>query len=214
MPIRFLTALLLMLALQRPASAQESSGDLPTSSPARIFALAAGLADAGRAEKDPLKLLAAANLAKAAGFVAAPRAPEGGAAEPPGYDAEALLGEAVTFGKGDASIAALADDIRARATKGRASNRGYSVAVAKGAAAEWYRGQRFKGGEPAEVVVTALSGAGFDLFVYDDRGNLVCRDLRQQHRGFCGWKPSTDGTFDIKIENRTSSALKYSLTTN
>ena len=214
MPRRPLFALIVTLSLLQHAAAQESSGELPAASPARAFALASALAEAGRAEKDPLKLLAAANLARAAGFVAASRAPDGGATEPPGYEVEALLGEAVALGKGDAGIRTLADDIRSRATKGRASSRGYSVAVAKGAATDWYRGQRFKGGEPAEVVVTALSGAGFDLFIYDDKGNLICRDLRQQHRGFCGWKPSTDGNFDIKIENRTSSALKYSLTTN
>lgn len=197
-----------------PAVAQDSSAPLPTDSPARVLALGTALAEAGRADKDPLKLILAADLIKASRATALSRVPDGGAADGGTYAFEALLAEAITAAKDDARIKALAEDVRAKALKGRVASRGYSVATARGAATDWYRGQRFKANEAAEVVVTALTGAGFDLFVYDDKGNLICRDIRQQHRGYCGWRPGTEGNFDIKIENRTASPLKYQLTTN
>lgn len=219
MPIvRPALALSVLLLAAGPGAAQEARNDPPADSPLRALALSEALADLGRADKDPLKLIVAARLRKSSPLQPLARAPAQ-AGEKAGADAdpcavETLLAEAVAAGKQAPSILALAADVRASAAKGRSGFKGYSVATVKGAGADWYRGQKFEGRQYAEVAATALAGGGADLYVYDDKGNLVCRDLRQPQRAYCGWTPSTTGDFDIRIENRTAAPLKYRLTTN
>ena len=204
-----------LLAAQ-PAFAQEATNEAPAGSGVRIIALSQDLADLGRRDKDALMLIVAADIAKKADVRQIDRVPEGGTAETSDpYAVEALLTDAVALGGASPVIKALAEEVRATATKGRAVSKGYSVATLKGAGTDWYRGHKFVGGQYAEVSVQGRGGTGsVDLFLYDDKGNLVCRDLRQSGTGYCGWTPSATSVFDIKIVNRTGQPFRYALSTN
>lgn len=204
-----------LFALPVVAAAQDEIGKAPPPGSAiRVLALSQDLADRGRAEGDPLMLILAADMRKKSGLALLPRAPEGGTADADPYAVETLLKEGVAAAKDAPAIRALADDVRASAVKGRMGGKGYSVATVKGAGTDWYRGQRFRGGEYAEIAVSALTAGSVDLFLYDAKGNLVCRDLRQPKSGYCGFTPAAEGTFDVKVENRAGAPLKYQLTTN
>lgn len=209
-------SVLIALFAAQAAVAQEATNDVPAGSGVRVIALSQDLADLGRRDKDALMLIVAADIAKKADVRRIDRAPEGAVAESSDpYAVEALLAEAVALGGASPVIKALADEVRASATKGRVVSKGYSVATLKGAGTDWYRGQKFVGGQYAEVSVQARGGSGsLDLFLYDDKGNLVCRDLRQSGTGYCGWTPSVTSSFDIKIVNRTGQAFRYALSTN
>ena len=73
---------------------------------------------------------------------------------------------------------------------------------------------RFRGREYAEVSVSGDGDTDLDLYVYDEYGNLVCRDTDRTDQTYCGWTPAWTGTFRIKIENLGSVYNRYRITTN
>ena len=185
--------------------------------PVRQLALAMETADYARAAKDPLALIVAASLRKGVATRAAGLAPDGEttadtSADP--YAADALLAEAVALSKNDPVVAGFAEDARAAAAKGRSDGVAVSRSVARPGGTDWYRRIRYDAGKYAEAAVELLGGGAIDLFVYDSAGNVVCRDVRQPKKGYCGWTPKPGETFDIKVENRQPAPARYVLSTN
>ena len=214
--------LMLAAALAANARAQDGAADAPAKpaglTPVRQLALAMETADYGRTAKDPLALIVAAGLRRGVATRPAGLGPEGGdvtadtSADP--YAADALLAEAMALSKNDPVVAGFAEEVRAAAAKGRSDGIAVSRSVAKPGGTDWYRRIRYDAGKYAEAAVELLGGGAIDLFVYDSAGNVVCRDVRQPKKGYCGWTPKPGETFDIKVENRQPAPARYVLSTN
>lgn len=198
-----------------PAAADE--GKAP---PLGQLALSAKLAEWGRADKNPLALIVAADIRKRVVAKAVDRRPdqsgEASSAVPAGAEitVEALLAEAVVLGGKDATIAALADDVRSAATKGLVQGLGESRATIRAAGTDWYRKLKFEGTRYAEAYVELAGNGNVHVSVYDEGGNLVCRDPNPSAVAYCGWVPSHTATFDVKVENRSTTPVRYRMYTN
>lgn len=201
------------------ASAEDSApAKPPRSSPVQLIGLSIEVAEFGRAERDPLAMIVAAQLRKGLALRPVDRKPDGEAAAPTAgddpYSVETLLADALAFGRNAPTIRAMADEVRASASKGRSDGVAVNVSTARAGGTDWYRRQRFDAGKYAEAAVELLGGGAVDFFVYDSNGNVVCRDVRQPARGYCGWTPKPGETFDIKVENRNPAPVRYRLSTN
>lgn len=141
------------------------------------------------------------------------RRDDGGFSADP-YAADALLAEAVALSKNDPVVAGFAEDARAAAAKGRSDGVAVSRSITRPGGTDWYRRIRYDAGKYAEAAVELLGGGAIDLFVYNSAGNVVCRDVRQPKKGYCGWTPKPGETFDIKVENRQPAPARYVLSTN
>lgn len=72
----------------------------------------------------------------------------------------------------------------------------------------------FDGGRLAEVFVYSLDGADFDMYIYDDRGNLLCYDERYNWDAYGFWHPRRTGRYTIMIKNRSRYNSSYIMYTN
>lgn len=189
-------------------------------SPLGDLALSARLAERARVDRDPLALIVAAAIRRGVPTTSVARAPEtAGATASPTVaggetSVEGLLAEAVALAKNDPTIAALAEDVRGGADKGLVQGAGASRATLPASGTDWYRRLRFEGSRYAEALVE-LSGAGDVLVsVWDQAGNIVCRDPNPSSVAYCGWVPSQTALFDIKVENRSARPVPYRMYTN
>ncbi len=191
----------------------------PADAPLAQMALSARVAAWGREAKDPLALIVAAEIRSRVGTRSVERTPEQSgepAAEAKGVDlsTDALLAEAVALSGKDATIAALAADVKGSATKGLVQGAGGSRATLRAAGTDWYRRLKFEGARYAETYVELAGPGTVSVSVYDDKGNLVCRDANPSAVAYCGWTPSSTATFDLRVENRGTAAVPYRLFTN
>lgn len=72
----------------------------------------------------------------------------------------------------------------------------------------------FDGGRLAEVFVSSLRGADFDMYIYDSRGNLVCYDERYNRDAYAFWYPRYRERYTIQIKNRSRYNSSYMMYTN
>ena len=72
----------------------------------------------------------------------------------------------------------------------------------------------FRGGALAEVAVMGDGDSDLDLFIYDENGNLVCRDIDSTDITLCQWRPVWTGSFRVEIQNLGGVYNRYSLVTN
>ncbi len=219
-PARAILACFALLPIAAQAADDApGSNKIVRGSPIELVATAHSLAQVARSDRNPLGLLVAAEMRQRVGVRQADRRPDQAPGDPQVVEAgadsvEGLLAEAMTLSGKDPTIAALADDILASATKGRVSTIAVSVATATANGTDWYRKQKFEGTRYAEAYVELLGQGGLNIYVYDDAGNLVCRDVSPSASAYCGWTPLRTGAFDIKVENRTDGAVRYRLSTN
>lgn len=211
---------LLLVGVSTFAAAPVAAGDGGGTAPLGRLALSARLAEWGRADKNPLALIVAAEIRRRSAVKTVERTPEQSGeattATVPVVEATAenLLAEAEALAPKDPTIRALADDVRGSATKGLVAGVGVSRSTLKGAGTDWYRKLRFEGSRYAEAYVE-LSGRGtVHVSVYDEAGNLVCRDPNPSSVAYCGWMPSKTATFDVKVENQSTVAVPYRMFTN
>lgn len=173
-------------------------------SPLRRAQLSAELYARGLAEADPVLILTAAQLRKAAGL--------GQDAEDP-LSWQAMLGAARALAPGDAALAPLFDDLEAVSAKGVISG-----AVQQKAALDPGEAtlppMEFKGGAKAEVYVETAPGFDLNLIVRDATGKVVCRDIDPSFVAHCLWTPAQDGLFLLTVENRGKTPIDYTLLTN
>lgn len=183
--------------------------------------LSSDVAAWGRTAKDPLSLIVAASIRARVASHRVERRPEGAAEAPaPAAEAgrepgvEALLDEAVALSNRDPAIAAMAADIRAAKTKGRVDGIAESIATVKGAGIDWYRKVPFEGTRYAEAYAELFGDGRVTISVWDEKGNLVCKDVNPSTYTYCGWNPGSAGRYDVKIENLGSKPVRYRISTN
>ena len=168
--------------------------------------------------KDAILMLAAARLEAMAATEATSRdktseggTTEAGAPKPEKADLYAL---AEQFAGTNETLHALIEGSKASArTKGAGGGPKLSYDRVGAYSMDSYR-VRFRGGEYAQVSVRGDGDTDLDLYVYDEYGNLVCRDTDSTDQTYCGWTPAWTGTFRIKIENLGSVYNRYRIATN
>ena len=200
-------------------SQEAAKSDKPAT--AKLYAMARDLVDYGRTNNDPLSLIVAANIRQQIQLTEVDRKPtstegSGAAAEDPTPEltVDAILDEAKSMSGDDEAIVALADDIKASATKGRTAGPGYNVVTLPASTTDNYDNVSFNGGEYAEVYAEGSGASNLDLYVYDENGNLICSDTDYSDIAYCGWTPKWTGGFTIKVINQGGSSNRYALITN
>lgn len=202
----FLAACLVTLAL--PAWAEGPS-------PVKVAELSARLYAVGMAAGDPVLVLSAAKLRKGLAPVAGDRAAVDGVAgsgTPLGW--KEMLAEATALAGDDPVLLGLIEDAQVEANKGVASGPVYNIGSLGNGKGDTYPPIEFRGGEYAEVYVEAKAATNLNLWVYDDKGRLVCSDTDISHIAYCGWTPASPGTFTLKVDNKGPVGADYALMTN
>lgn len=207
-----LGGVLLATAFARPAAAGEAGGGIGE------LMLSSRVAEFGRTAKDPVALIVAASIRAKVATKTIARAPEGAAGEAPAEGREpsvaGLLDEAVALSNRDPAIVAMAEDVRASKTKGRVEGIAESVATVKPAGIDWYRKIAFEGTRYAEAYIELFGDGRLLVSVWDEQGNLVCKDPNPSSTSYCGWNPSRTARYDLKIENLGQRPVRYKISTN
>lgn len=183
--------------------------------PVEQLHLSEQLAAWGRANKDPLSLIVAAQIRAGVGVKVVDRKPDnadavGTASAEAGATVDGLLGEAKSLAKGDKTIVALADDVKASATKGRVGGGIVSLGQITGRTIH-NRTMNFRGGQVAEVAATGVDTDDIMLEVFDEGGHLICRD---SDPAYCRFNPIWTGPFTVKVHNNGGGLAHYRLETN
>lgn len=194
------------------------AADEATSAPS-LLKLSSEVASHGRATKDPVALIVAASIRSRVTMRTVARTPDqsgtdGEAATVREPSVAALLDEAVALSGKDPTIVALAGDVTGSATKGRTDGVAASVSTIKGAGVDWYRRVAFEGTRYAEAYVELFGEGHLKISIWDEKGNLVCKDPSPSTFSYCGWNPSTTGHYDVKIENLGTRPVRYKIATN
>ncbi len=180
--------------------------------PVERLHLAAQLADWGRANKDPLSLIVAAQIRQSVGIKVVERKADGDAG--PAVAATdvvaGLLDEAKALSKNDKTIVALADDVKASATKGRVGGGIISLGQITGRTIH-SRSMEFRAKQTAEIAAVGTDTNSIMLEVFDEGGHLICRDTDP---AYCRFTPAWTGAFTVKVHNNGTSLAHYRLETN
>jgi len=183
-------------------------------SPVKQLELSASLAKLGRANKDPLQLIVAAQLLQSAGAKYEARPPQEdakAALDPEKADTVAsLLDEAKAAAKNDKTIVALADDVKAAASKGRVGGGIISLGQITGRTVHT-RQITFQGGRFAEIGMIGIDTNDVRLEIFDQNGNVICKDTDP---AYCSFNPIWTGPFTVKVHNEGNKLARYKLETN
>lgn len=183
--------------------------------PVRQLELANSLAKFGRDNKDPLSLIVAARMLQQVSFKQEDRKPDNADASANAKgDAlptvDGLLKDAKDISANDKTIVALADDVKAAATKGRVGGGLVSLGQITGSTVHT-RTINFAGGRFAEVAATGIDTSDMVLEVFDQGGHLICRD---SDPAYCSFNPIWTGPFTVKVHNTGGDVSHYKLETN
>lgn len=184
-------------------------------SPVKQLELSATLAKLGRANKDPLQMIVAAQILQSAGARYEARKPSDADASavvgPEKAESVAsLLDEAKAFSKNDRTIVAMADDVKAAASKGRVGGGIVSLGQITGRTVHT-REMTFKGGQFAEIGLIGIDTNNVKLEIFDQGGHLICRDTDP---AYCPFTPVWTGPFTVKVHNNGGGLAHYKLETN
>lgn len=69
----------------------------------------------------------------------------------------------------------------------------------------------FKAGMEVCVLVEGDGDTDLDLYVYDENGNLVDKDIDELDTCVCSWTPKWSGKFTIKVKNLGSVYNQYTI---
>jgi len=213
------------IAVAAEAGKGPNTGAKATSSEAsaavETLATADALALYGIQNSDPVALIQAAKMKKAAPAKAleAAKKTEGqgtrGADKTTGYDlgVDALLARAEGMSAGNATLQALIAD--AKSTKSRGATRGptrHADTVLAGNTDSYVIS--FVGREQAAVLVSGDGDTDLDLYVTDENGNTICSDTDASDTMLCQWTPAWTGPFGIHIRNLGRVYNNYVLAVN
>lgn len=197
--------------------ANEGEPARPTASSQAVegLATAASLVRYGDANKDALSLITAARIMSQIG--SSDSAAEVVTANPGEKKADkasidAILTRAKQYAGQRADLVALANDVSASGARGATGGPGRKTTVVSRNTTDVYR-VRFRGGEPAVVLVSGDGDSDLDLFVLDENGNQVCKDDDATDDMLCRWTPKWTGLFTIRVKN-LGMANQYSIVHN
>ena len=192
--VAFMLPVALMAQEEKPEAAS-----VPASETA--VQVAAELSKYGYAHSDALSLIQAARMAKQAGMTQEAREK----AETQGGQAD----QGAKSGKVCLDPAQLLADAKELAVGGPK----YAVSSVNAHGTDVYR-VNFRAGETGIVTVVGDGDTDLDLYVYDQNGTLIDKDVDYTDNCVCTFVPRWTGLFVIKIVNRGSVYNRYVLRTN
>jgi hypothetical protein len=146
--------------------------------------------------------------------------PEAGAAagqsSKPEFIPATLLADGKKYAAGDAAMLAWADKVEkslGAATRGAAIGPQEGVALLNGNSNITYK-LPFKAGQDAYIYVSGDGSTDLDLYIYDEKGNLISYDERDSDECEVLWRPKWTGAFIIKVVNRGRASNRFYLATN
>jgi len=128
------------------------------------------------------------------------------------FDEAKLLADATNFADGNKTLLALIKDTE-KSTRGAIPGPVRKVDRVLGGYTDTWT-IRFRGGEPAYVVVSGDGDTDLDLYVYDENGHFITSDTDRSDDCVVSFNPSWTGTFYIKIKNLGRVYNRYVLVTN
>ena len=184
------------------------------------LALAADLVAYGDANKDAMALILAAKIQKqnpSKDGKQKKSSKGGGKDDKKSGKADStddVLARARALAKGDKGMLAMVEDVAEMASRGRTEGAvsGHRDRVLA-RSTDTYR-LNFNGGERAEILITGDHDTDLDLYVYDENGNDICKDVDSTDTMYCKWNPRWTGEFRIEIKNLGSISNIYTLQTN
>lgn len=187
--------LALLLTLATPAQAGPlAQADLS----ARLYA-------EGLALQDPVAILAAARLRKAAGL-----APD--SALPMGW--QPMLDQAAALAGDDPALIGLIEDTAAETMKGVATGPVTRLDSLEPGATDRFEGLQITGNQRTEVYVEPQTAADLNLTIRDATGAVLCADLDPDPIAYCAWTQAEAGSVTVEIANAGPDATPYALMTN
>jgi hypothetical protein len=130
------------------------------------------------------------------------------------HDAKQILTDARTLAEGDAVLLAMIEKVeKAKPSRGAVGGpkRGEFRVLAN--TTDTYT-VKFYANETATVVVSGDGDTDLDLFVFDENGNLIGKDVDYSDDCIVTWNPRWTGNFVIKVVNRGNVYNHYFIATN
>jgi hypothetical protein len=216
------------LADEHEANSDDKLGEMDATAKAtEQMHLATELATYGRESQNAMALIVAAEMLAQSGAEDVQREKTTEGPDEPVEDKErgedmftvsAILSDARDLARGDEALLAAIEQVESQESKGVVCTGGRSCParhkdVVNPQKSDIYRAT-FKGGQTAIVAIKGDGDTDLDLRVYDQNGNLICKDTRSTDEGICKWKPIWTGTFVIKVSNLGRVQNYYRLATN
>lgn len=128
---------------------------------------------------------------------------------------EQLLKDAREYADGDATLLALANsiDVPKTSVRGAVGGAKRHTDLVKAHSTDVYH-IKFYAGRTAEIFVSGDGDSDLDLYVYDENGNLIKKDIDYSDDCYVSWTPKWTGSFTVKIVNRGNICNRYTLWTN
>lgn len=128
------------------------------------------------------------------------------------FDETKLIADATKYADGNKTLLALIKDVE-KSTRGRVGGPLRTTDRVNGGYTDTWK-IRFRGGEPAYVVVSGDGDTDLDLYVYDENGNFITSDTDAGDDCVVSFNPRWTGVFYIKIKNLGRVYNQYVLVTN
>lgn len=68
--------------------------------------------------------------------------------------------------------------------------------------------------QTAEVAIVGDGDTDLDLYIFDEKGQLVAKDIGVTDVGYCTWKPRRRGTYRVEVRNLGTVYNEYVILTN
>lgn len=221
----FLIACLCCITLSVFAQEEKTIVDQPVSPEMTALQTAANLAKYGYATYSPTALIEAARIfgitkVQEADFKKVKESEATGdeKEQKVSFTPTQLLADAKKYAGKDKTILALVkkteEEINsAGATRGAVGGPKYSEDRVYGKDYEDYQ-CKFWANELAEVIVVGDGDNDLDLYIYDEKGNLIASDTDYTDQCICRWVPAWTGTFTIRVLNRGAIYSNFAIATN
>ncbi len=201
---------------QKGSNAGEPTAPTASSTAVETLQTAADLVRYGDANKDALALITAARIMKQVGFgpskAVVVTSSKADGTKPDKASVDAVLARARQYAGDRKDLLALADDVVKMSPRGSVNGHGRITTIVGRGMTDVYQ-ITYKGGERAGVLAVGDGDSDLDMYVYDENGNLICKDDDLTDRMVCRWSPAWQGQFTIKIKN-LGMANQYTLINN
>ena len=132
------------------------------------------------------------------------------------FTAEKLLEDGKKLAAGDKTLTKWANEVEKsikKGTRGAVGGPKYAISAMAGGNSVYYY-VSFRAHEYAAVHVQPFSPNDFDLYIYDENGNLIAFDESYSSSAYASFVPRWTGVFKILVKNRSRSYGSYKMTTN
>ena len=212
----------MLLFAQRTENEEKPESDTPVSTELKALETAYTLAEYGYSVSSASALIEAAEILSQVSTQPLTDAGKEGssatAANPSGHDysVEQLLADGKKLAAGDKTLTKWANEVEKtikKGTRGALGGPKWDIDCASGGGSFRYT-ISFQGRAYAEVSVQSLDGCDYDVFIYDEGGNLITSDASYSSSAYASFVPRWTGAFTIVVKNSSRYAGRYKILTN